>query len=120
MNRIRSLEATDSVSLEKLSRMKFRKGIFLFILAILITAWLTRPGTTDFDTYRASHLKKDRTPPIIESTNGIVFSLFTVSHFETRDIPSRKPDGRDSTTTIVIPREKESFLGLFGRFWKLN
>ncbi|MBN8878951.1 MAG: hypothetical protein J0I32_15490 [Sphingobacteriales bacterium] len=90
--------------------MKFRTLVFLFIIAIVLIGALTKPGPDAFkEFYTKEHTREN--PPVIEYTNGVAYSIFSVTSFTA------------VTTTgnnkMAVPVIKEKYLGLFGRFWKL-
>jgi len=90
--------------------MKFRSIVFLFIIAIIVIGVLTKPGTDAFKEYYSSQGGL-RTPPVIEYTNGVAYSIFSVTSFGIT-----QPEGDKK---LAVPVAKEKYLGLFGRFWKL-
>ena len=94
--------------------MKFRNLVFIFIIAILLVAWFTKPGREAFQKFLAS--EKISSPPLIEEADGVIYSMYTVSYFGVKEIAPTD----SSTKKIAVPLRKEKFLGLFGKFWKLD
>lgn len=96
--------------------MKFRHFVFIFIALVIILAWFTRPGMEEFREFYAREAKDATTPPVIEAQNSVVYSRFNVSHFGRIDVAT------DSTASksLAIPVKKSVYIGLFGRFWKMD
>ncbi len=98
--------------------MKFRNVVFLFIAAVILVAWFTRPSYDDFVKFQADKQAQISSPPVIEFTNSFLFSRVQVTYFEKRAVPV--PLQGDQKAAIAVPRSKEKYLGLFGRFWSLD
>ena len=95
--------------------MKRRRILPIIILLIVLAAWLTKPGADDFNEYLLQ-VPGIEAPPVIEETNGYVYSLFTVTFVEIRQAQD-KETGKN--TSVAVTKSKEKYLGLFGHFWKL-
>lgn len=91
--------------------MKFRTIVFLFIIAIILIGVFTKPGVDDFKEYYIAQQRSLQTPPVIEYTNGIAYSIFSVRSFAATTTTDNK--------AVAVPVVKEKYLGLFGKFWKL-
>lgn len=98
--------------------MKFRNVVFLFIAAAILAAWFTRPSYDDFLKFQAGQKEQISSPPVIEFTNSFLFSRVQVTYFEKREVKVPLPG--DQKAAIAVPRSKEKYLGLFGRFWSLD
>lgn len=98
--------------------MKFRNVVFLFLVALVLTAWLTRPGASDFEEFRQSLPGAKAMPPVIESQNGVLYSIFTITYFQAQPVAVKVADS--SKAAVAVPVSKEKYLGLFGRFWKMD
>lgn len=92
-----------------------RWNIFLILLlAAIAIAIFTRPSREQFLEYVRDESK---TPPILTSqTNGFAFSVFNVEYFEIQKVPATDSTGAKQVATSS---RKATYLGLFGRFWKL-
>lgn len=89
--------------------MKFRTLVFLFIIIVLIIGAITKPGVEDFKAFYAK--QAIQSPPVIEYTNGVAYSIFSVTNYGiTTDGPKQ----------MAVPAAKAKYLGLFGRFWKID
>ena len=92
--------------------MKIRWTLIVLLITALLIAWRTRPDMPAFNQwFNAS--AKTTVPPMIEESNNGLYSIFTVSLIEIKEIP-----GQDKAA-VAVPVSKEKYLGLFGRFWKL-
>src|SRR4051812_19209424 len=98
--------------------MKFRTIVFLFIIVIFAIAGFTKPGYESFMKFREETDRGQPSPPVIEYKNGFIYSVFTISHFDIRQVKDAKAN--DGNSSIAIPVKKEKYLGLFGRFWSLD
>ncbi|MBO9660604.1 MAG: hypothetical protein J7527_17410 [Chitinophagaceae bacterium] len=90
--------------------MKFRILVFIFVVLILLVGAFTKPGLDDFKTFYAKE-NGISSPPMIEHTDGISYSLFSVTAF------AITTDASGKQKAVAAPKIK--YLGLFGRFWKL-
>jgi hypothetical protein len=97
--------------------MKFRTGVFLFIILVLLAAWITKPSAEDFKKFRESS-NTIASPPLIEAKDGFFYSSYTVSYFNVRKLSTKTNDNTDAA--IAVPVSKEKYLGLFGKFWKID
>lgn len=97
--------------------MKFRNGVFIFIVAVILTAWWTKPGYKDFMKFQSKQ-PRPASPPHVEFTNGFLFSRVKVTYFMSQVVPL-KTEG-DKKEEVAVPQTQASYLGLFGRFWALD
>jgi hypothetical protein len=92
-----------------------RWNIFLIlILVVIVIGIFTRPSREKFLEFVG---KESELPPVLVSqTNAFAFSVFNVEYFEIQKIPASDNAGGKNVAT---PYKKATYLGLFGRFWKL-
>jgi hypothetical protein len=98
--------------------MKFRNLVLLFIAGIIIFAWFTKPGKEAFKIYYDKEKKSITSPPMIEEQDDVLYTRYTVSYYDIQSLPDIKISG-GKDAAIAVPRSKETYLGLFGRFWKM-
>lgn len=98
--------------------MKFRNLVFLFIVAVVLIAWYTKPDYDDFLAYRDKQTDLPKIPPSIEFTDAFLFSQVKVVYFEPREVDI-KIQG-DKKAAVAVPLRTEKFIGLFGRFWSTD
>jgi hypothetical protein len=92
-----------------------RWNIFLIILLVVIAIGIfTRPSREKFLEYVRN--ESELPPVLVGQTNGFAFSVFNVEYFEIQKIPA---SDSVSGKNIATPSKKATYLGLFGRFWKL-
>jgi hypothetical protein len=91
--------------------MRRRTIIFIVIIVVIGIAVFTRPSRRQFEEYIR---KESPTPPMITERNSYVFSFYDVQYFEVVNT-------RDSlgTKQVATPFKKATYIGVFGRFWKL-
>ena len=90
--------------------MKFRRIIFLFIIAALLIAFFTNPKESDFTAFIQPNIGKVSSPPLIEYSNHLIYSNADITYYN-----PTSADGR-----ITAEAGKEHYIGLFGRFWKMK
>jgi len=109
--------------------MKFFSWLGTILIILLIIAAITAPGDQKFTNFINNDKGGDTMSckPIIGKTTEIkllirVASIKYVSYCETGG-PLRMTDktGKTRTLNYIIPKitQSETYLGLFGRFWKL-
>jgi hypothetical protein len=87
---------------------------FLLLIVVIVIGIFTRPGREQFLEYVRS---ESETPPVLtKETNAYAFSVFNVEYFSIQQLPLTDSSGAKSVAT---PSKKATYLGLFGRFWKL-
>ncbi len=94
-------------------KLKFRNLIFLFIIGAILVAWFTKPGLDDFNKFYHPHLSADGTPPVVDVSDKFLYSTATVNYYSPVNIRLNNSNGK-----VAVPVRKESYIGLFGRFWK--
>ena len=92
--------------------MKFRKLVFLLIFLLIVVAWFTKPGLEAFHNYYGMEVQGD-TPPLIDLDDKFIYTTVTVDFYK-----ATRLDAGESVKAVSIRKEK--YLGLFGRFWKLD
>ncbi len=96
--------------------MKFRTLIFLFIAMVVLTAWFTKPDYDDFIVFQQDRAQQFAVPPVIDYSEAFLFSKVDVTYYA-----SVKNAGLNTTQNeVAVPVRKESFIGLFSRFWELK
>lgn len=91
--------------------------LIIFILVIVVVAWVTNPGMESFKTY-FSKTAEPKSPPIIQRVDYKFYSIYNVTYYEARQIPQQQTaDGQPAT--VVVPGKTEKYVGLFTRFIKL-
>lgn len=98
--------------------MKFRNLVFLVIVAVLIAAWYTKPDYDDFVDFREQQPSNLTSPPVIDYSDGFLYSHVTVTYFQPKEL-SVKIDG-GAKAAVAVPVSKEKYIGLFGKFWQLS
>ena len=98
--------------------MKPRQVVLLILIAALLIAWFTKPGKEDLQKYLDIDETGIGSPPIIEYTNGYVYSKFDVSYFDINNAKETYINGERKM--INAPVKKEKWLGVFGKFWKMD
>ncbi len=88
--------------------MKFRRIVFLFIIAALLFAFFTNPKESDFTEFIQAQAAKVSSPPLIEYENHLIYSQAAITYYNPTTV-----DGR-----IMAEAGKDTYIGLFGRFWK--
>ncbi len=96
-----------------MKRKRFRNTVFLFIVAVILVAFITRPGIDDFTDYLRKQGQLTR-PPSIEYRSSGLYSTFTITYFE----PVADTTQGGGSKLVAVPAQKESYTGVFGRFWK--
>lgn len=94
--------------------MRPKRILPLAIALILLAAFLTKPSREKFNDYIRD---ESAMPPIIEEKNGFVFALYDVKYFSSQNLPTLNSGGESKQ--VAIETKKETYLALFGRFWKL-
>lgn len=90
--------------------MKFRRLISLLIVAAILVAFLTNPKEADFHKMVQPAVAKLQTPPLMEYKSNLLYSNATVTYFNPISVEGKR----------IAAARKENYIGLFGRFWKLN
>jgi hypothetical protein len=81
---------------------------FIFLVLILIIAWLTLPGEDQFHAYL---VKKDRGSQICkDGTRLSSYKVLSIAHV----------DYCPPATNDTMQKRTDKYLGLFGTFWKLS
>lgn len=92
-----------------------RWNIFLILLLVVIAIGIfTRPSREQFLEYVRN--ESDSPPVLTGQTNAFAFSVFNVQYFEIQKVNATDSTGAKK---VANPFKKATYLGLFGRFWKL-
>ena len=98
--------------------MKFRHLVFIFIALAIIVAWMTKPGLEKFKQFYRSENASPVAPPVIDEQNNVIYSRFNVSHYTVRQLENESTAA--GSKAIAVPVHKSVYIGLFGRFWKMD
>lgn len=98
--------------------MKPRQVVLLILIAALLIAWFTKPGKEDLKKYLSIDETGIGSSPTIEYTNGYVYSKFEVFYYDDRDAKETYINGERKM--VKAPVKKEKWLGVFGKFWKME
>ena len=90
--------------------MKFRRIVPVLLLLLIIAAWFTKPSLPDFNQFYRSEMATNG-PPLIDYSDKFIYSTVDVNFYQ----PARLEPGSSLKAVSV---RKESYLGLFGKFWK--
>ena len=111
--------------------MKFFSWLGTVLIILLIIAAITAPGDQKFNDFITKDKGGDTMSckPIIGKSTEIkllarIASIKYVSYCETNKAPlqiNNKKNGEAKTLNYTIPKitSSETYLGLFGRFWKI-
>lgn len=90
--------------------MKFRRLISLLIIAAILIAFFTNPKEVDFNKFIQPAAGRVSSPPLIEYESKLIYSNATVTYFSPVSEQGK----------FVAAASKEKYMGLFGRFWRIN
>lgn len=90
--------------------MKFRRLVSLLIIAAILAAFFTNPKEADFNTFIQPTAARVSAPPLIEYESKLIYSNATVTYFNPVSEQGK----------MVAAATKEKYIGLFGRFWRIN
>lgn len=94
--------------------MKFRRGVILFIIGIILVGFFTKPDKDDFiKLVQPAVNRTQQLPPVVEYQDRVIYTTVTTTYVDAAN--PVKEGGR-----IVAPARKETYIGLFGRYWKLT
>lgn len=91
--------------------MKFRRGIFLFIAGVVLVAYFTKPSEEGFMKFIRPAVNRTHLPPVVEYQDRFLYSLVTATY-----VDAGNPVKENSR--VVAPTYKETYIGVFGRYWK--
>lgn len=94
--------------------MRRRNIFFILIILVILVAVFTQPSRQQFEEFVRN---ESPTPPIISRTNAFAFSIYDVQYYELQKVPVTKDS--IGTKSVATPFKKATYLGLFGRFWKM-
>lgn len=90
--------------------MKFRRLISLLIIAAILIAFFTNPKESDFNAFIHPNIDKASSPPVIEYKSQLIYSNAEITYFHPTSVQGK----------FIASASKEKYIGLFGRFWKIN
>ncbi len=98
--------------------MKFRNLVFLFIVILILVAWFTKPDYDDFMAFREEQASDLHSPPVVDYSDGFLFSQVKVTHFQ--PLEKMAADSTGQQQTLAVPTQVEKYIGVFGRFWSID
>lgn len=93
--------------------MKFRKLFIVFILAVMLLCYFTKPTRQEFIEYIQPSVLRNGMPPVVEYEDKFLYAKITAMYVNAMN-PSLQ-DGR-----LVAGAGKEEYIGVFKKFWKLD
>lgn len=90
--------------------MKFRRLISLLIVVVILLAFFTNPKEADLNEMVQPAVSRLQSPPLIEYKSNLIYSNATVTYLNPISVEGKR----------IAAASKERYIGLFGRFWKLN
>lgn len=84
--------------------------VMLFVFGVIVIAYFTNPKEGDFTAYIQPKISQLPSAPIIQYKNKLIYSNVEITYFNTIS-----QEGK-----FVAAAAKENYIGLMGRFWKLN
>lgn len=90
--------------------MKFRRLVSLLIIAAILAAFFTNPKEAAFNDFIRPTAGRVSNPPLIEYESKLIYSNATVTYFTPVSEQGK----------FVAAASKEKYIGLFGRFWRIN
>ncbi|MGJ7032721.1 hypothetical protein [Niabella hirudinis] len=91
--------------------MKFRRGILLFIVGIIAVAYFTKPSKDGFIKWMQPAVSRTQMPPVVDYQDKFLYALVTATYVDVTN-----PVTEDNH--VVAPSRKETYIGVFGRYWK--
>ncbi|MBO9619912.1 MAG: hypothetical protein J7539_12860 [Niabella sp.] len=91
--------------------MKFRRSIFLFIIGIILIAYFTKPSKERFIAFiqPANH----QVPPVVDYQDKFLYASVTAIYVDAQNPVTEAGH-------LVAPARKETYIGLLGKYWKLD
>lgn len=89
--------------------------IFLLIIVVIAIAFFTKPNKDSFFDY-VQKGQSFSSAPIIEEKDYFLYKQFTITFFD--QLPAVDSTGKSKN--VAVSSDKETFLGLFGKFWKMD
>ncbi|WP_346235960.1 hypothetical protein ABDK00_017890 [Niabella insulamsoli] len=90
--------------------MKFRRLVSLLVIAAILIAFFTNPKEEDFTAFIQPNVARLASPPLIEYKNNLIYSNALITYYNTTSVEGK----------FIAAASKEKYVGLFGRFWKIN
>jgi len=91
--------------------MKFRRGILLFIIGVVLVAYFTKPSKEKFIDFIQPAVSRNHNPPVVDYQDKFLYALVTATYVDAGS-PVKEND------RVVAPSRKETYIGVFGRYWK--
>lgn len=92
--------------------MKFRRSILLFIAGVVLVAYFTKPSKDRF-METVQQTSGNGQPPVVAYQDKFLYTTVTATYVDISN-PIREND------RLVAPARKETYIGVFGRYWKQN
>ncbi|MBO9595641.1 MAG: hypothetical protein J7599_22250 [Niabella sp.] len=91
--------------------MKFRRGILLFIIGVILVAYFTKPSKDGFIKWMQPVVSRTHNPPVVDYQDKFLYALVTATYVDAAN-PVKE------NNRVVAPSSKETYIGVFGRYWK--
>lgn len=91
--------------------MKFRRGILLFIAGVILVAYFTKPSKEGFIKWMQPTVSRTHIPPVVDYQDKFLYAQVTATY-----VDAVNPVVEDNR--VVAPSRKETYIGVFGRYWK--
>lgn len=93
--------------------MKFRYAILALICIIIVAAWVTKPTAQAFNKYYQSQPSNIDAAPLINTIDKFLYTVNKVTVYTQLTIAAEHKQ-------VATPQLKETYIGLFGKFWKID
>lgn len=93
--------------------MRFRRLVIVLIIAVIAAAFFTKPGKEKLINTLQPVVDEMKAAPVVNFTDKIIFTNVEVVY-----VDAKNPVNNNGRT--VAPAKKEKYIGVFGRFWKVN
>lgn len=91
--------------------MKFRRLVFILILAAVLAAYFTKPGKDEFIQFIQPSVNQTHMPPVVEYEDKLLYTKVTATYADINN-----PVLTDNKA--IAPARKETYIGFFKKFWK--
>ncbi|MFN4315420.1 MAG: hypothetical protein ACK4E0_14060 [Chitinophagaceae bacterium] len=98
--------------------MKFRNLVFLIVVAVILTAWFTKPSYDDFMKFREKQANVAGMAPSVDYSDLVLYSQVKVTYYTAREVNLKSAGGEKPA--VAVPVKTEKYIGLFGRFWSMD
>lgn len=93
--------------------MKFRKLIIALILATVLFCYFTKPSKQDFIEYIQPTVARTGIPPVVDYHDNFLYTKVEAVY-----VNALNPTVKEGRT--IANANKEEYIGIFKRFWKLD